>query len=129
MDMLAAGEKRILDLHELEEMRLHSYENARIYKEKTKLIHDKHILPRDFQVGDLVLLFNSRLRIFPGKLKSRWSGPFTVQKVYPFGAIDIGNSSCETFKVNGQRLKHYVADHPRPNRLVQDLSDPVSPET
>jgi transposase InsO family protein len=125
MDMLAAGNKRILELHELDEMRLQSYENATIYKEKTKRIHDKHIMHREFREGDLVLLFNSRLRLFPGKLKSRWSGPFEVKKVYPFGAIDIGNEAQGTFKVNGQRLKHYIADHPQRERLVQELSDPV----
>ena len=109
-------------------MRLYSYENARMYKEKTKRIHDKRIVSRDFKEGDLVLLFNSRLRLFPGKLKSRWSGPFVVRKVHHFGAIEIGNDKCETFTVNGQRLKHYVADHTYQERFVQDLSDPVSPE-
>jgi len=128
MDLLAAGEKRILDLHELEEMRQHSYENARIYKDKTKRIHDKRIMSRDFKEGDLVLLFNSRLRLFPGKLKTRWSGPFVVRRVHHFGAIEIGNDTCGDFKVNGQRLKHYVADHDYQERVVQDLSDPVSPE-
>jgi hypothetical protein len=106
MNMLAAGNKHILELHELDEMRLQSYENASIYKEKTKRIHDKHIMNREFREGDFVLLFNSRLRLFPGKLKSSWSGPFEVKKVYPFGAIDIGNEEQGTFKVNGQRLKH-----------------------
>jgi len=129
MDLLAAGEKRILDLHELEEMRLHAYENARIYKERTKRIHDKHISSREFKVGDLVLLFNSRLRLFPGKLKSRWSGPFRVRKVYPFGAIEIGNDESTAFKVNGQRLKHYIADHPQMERFNQEFSDPAPTET
>ncbi len=127
MDMQAAGEKRILDLHELEEMRLHSYENARIYKDKTKRIHDMRIMPRNFKEGDLVLLFNSRLRLFPGKLKSRWSGPFIVRKVHHFGAIEIGSEACGTFMVNGQRLKPYIADQSYQERFVQDLSDPVSP--
>ena len=125
MDLLAAGEKRVLDLHELEEMRLHAYENARFYKEKTKRLHDQRISPRQFKEGDLVLLFNSRLRIFPGKLKSRWSGPFQVEKVYPFGAVDIWSTESGTFKVNGQRLKHYVADHSMNERSVQFLSDPA----
>ena len=121
--------KRILDLHELEEMRLHAYENARIYKEMTKQIHDKHISSREFKVGDLVLLFNSRLRLFPGKLKSRWSGPFRVMKVYPFGTVEIGKDESTTFKVNGQRLKHYIADHPQIERFDQNLSDPAPAET
>jgi hypothetical protein len=125
MDLLPAGEKRILDLHELEEMRLNAYENARIYKEKTKRIHDKHIMPREFSEGNLVLLFNSRLRLFPGKLKSRWSGPFRVRTVYPFGAVELENKEGQTFKVNGQRLKHYIADHPQEMRVNLDLSDPV----
>ena len=86
MDLLAAGEKRILDLHDLEEMRLHAYENARIYKERTKQVHDKRIASREFSEGNLVLLFNSRLRFFPGKLKSRWSGPFQVKNVSRLGA-------------------------------------------
>ena len=125
--LFRSGEKRILDLHELEEMRLHSYENARIYKDKTKRIHDMRIMPRNFKEGDLVLLFNSRLRLFPGKLKSRWSGPFIVRKVHHFGAIEIGSEACGTFMVNGQRLKPYIADQSYQERFVQDLSDPVSP--
>ncbi|XP_061344040.1 uncharacterized protein LOC133290013 [Gastrolobium bilobum] len=76
-----ANEKRLLQLHELDEFRLAAYENARIYKEKTKRWHDKKIAPKEFEPGQQVLLYNSRLRLFPGKLKSRWSGPFVVKKV------------------------------------------------
>ncbi|KAM6583511.1 hypothetical protein CsatB_010513 [Cannabis sativa] len=108
MDLQAAGEARKLQLNELEEMRLFSYENAKLYKENTKKWHDKRIQPRVFEKGQRVLLFNSRLRLFPGKLKSRWSGPFTITKVYPHGAVDVCNEqSGKEFKVNGQRLKHY----------------------
>ena len=103
----AAGEKRILDIHELEELRLDAYENARIYKERTKKWHDKRIAKREFNEGDIVLLFNSRLKLFPGKLRSRWSGPFEVIKVLQSGAVEIRGKSNETFFVNGQRLKHY----------------------
>ena len=48
------------------------------YKEKMKAWHDKHIVRKEFEAGQRVLLFNSRLKLFPGKLKSQWSGPFTV---------------------------------------------------
>ncbi|CAM8944559.1 unnamed protein product [Rhodiola kirilowii] len=72
---LAASEKRILQLHELDEIRLDSYENARIYKERTKKWHDKRIVRREFNEGERVLLYNSRLRLFPGKLRTKWSGP------------------------------------------------------
>ena len=109
-DLEKAGEKRILDLHELEELRLESYENAKIYKEKAKKWHDQRILRREFQVGDFVLLFNSRFRLFAGKLKSKWSGPFQVQRVYPYGAIEIWSERTGAFKVNGQRLKLYNPD-------------------
>ena len=82
MDSTLAGEKRLLQLSELDEFRNEAYENARIYKEKTKAWHDKHITRKEFAAGQQVLLFNSRLKLFPGKLKSRWSGPFTVTKVF-----------------------------------------------
>ena len=107
MDYKAAGEKRILDLHELEELRMSAYENAKIYKDRTRKWHDKRILKKEFKVGELVLLFNSRLKLFPGKLRSHWSGPFEITKVFQSGAVEIKNKSNEIFTVNGQRLKHY----------------------
>ena len=89
MDLDAAGAKRFLDLQELEELRLNAYENTAIYKEKTKRWHDKKLVPKTYDVGDKVLLFNSRLRLFPGKLKSKWSGPFMVHKLYSHGAVEL----------------------------------------
>ena len=80
--MEAAGEKRLLQLHELDEFRLDAYENTRIYKERTKRWHDKHLVKREFQVGQKVLLYNSRLKLFLGKLRSRWSGPFEIVQVF-----------------------------------------------
>ncbi|GJS11178.1 reverse transcriptase domain-containing protein [Tanacetum coccineum] len=67
-----------IQLNELNELRDQAYENSLIYKEKTKRIHDSKIKNRIFNVGDQVLLFNSRLKIFSGKLKTRWSRPFTI---------------------------------------------------
>ena len=104
-DMKSAGMKRLMQLSELDELRLKSYESATIYKEKTKRWHDKHIHSKEFEIGQQVLLFNSRLKLFPGKLKSRWSSPFKVVKVYPYGAVDITREGSDIFKVNGQRLK------------------------
>ena len=75
-DLKEAGEKRLLDLNALDELRLDAYESARIYKEKARRWHDKHIFRKSFEVGDEVLLFNSRLRLFRRKLRSTWSGPF-----------------------------------------------------
>ncbi|KAG7529819.1 Ribonuclease H-like superfamily, partial [Arabidopsis suecica] len=88
-DIKIAEEKRLIQLNDLNEIRLEAYESSKIYKERTKSFHDKKIVSRGFKVGDQVLLFNSRLRLFPGKLKSRWSGPFSVTTVRPYGAITL----------------------------------------
>ncbi|KAL5578330.1 hypothetical protein UlMin_020029 [Ulmus minor] len=117
-DLHAAGEKRLLQMNEMEEFRNKAYENAKIYKEKTKKWHDRHIQKRDFEEGQQVLLFNSRLKLFPGKLRSRWSGPFTVNKVLPSGAIEVKHPSKGIFTVNGQRLKHYVGENFDIERVV-----------
>ncbi|KAL5537772.1 hypothetical protein UlMin_045638 [Ulmus minor] len=83
LDLEVAGEKRMLQLNELDEFR------------------------RNLEVGQQVLLFNSLLKIFPGKLKSRWSGPFLITQIFPFGAVELEDKSGRKFKVNGQRVKQY----------------------
>ena len=88
-DLKVIGEKSLLQLNELGELCLEAYESLQIYKEKTKHWHDKHILKKKFEVGGPTLLFNSKLRLFPGKLRSRWSGPFKVIKVFPYGAVEV----------------------------------------
>ena len=83
---------------------------ARIYKDKTKKWHDQKILRREFKARELVLLYNSKLKLFPRKLKSRWSGPYIVVASTPFGAVTLKNDSGNEFKVNGQILKHYLRE-------------------
>ena len=95
-------------MNELEELRNKAYDNARIYKEKTKRWHDKKILRREFKVGEQVLLYNSKLKLFPRKLKPRWSDPYTVVTSTPFGAVTLKTEFGSEFKVNGQRLKHFL---------------------
>ena len=107
-DSKAAKEDRLLQLNELEELRNEAYDSARIYMDKTKKWHDQRILRREFKAGDQVLLFNSRLKLFTGKLKSKWSGPYTVVLSTTFGAVTLRTSNHEEFKVNGQKLKHYL---------------------
>ena len=104
----AAKEKRLLQMNELEELRNEAYDNARIYKDKTKKWYDQKIVRREFKAGEQVLLYNSRLKLFPGKLKSRWSGPYTVVTSTPFGAVTLKTDSGSMNEVNGQRLKHYL---------------------
>ncbi|XP_055960668.1 uncharacterized protein LOC130015127 [Mercurialis annua] len=119
-DHKAAGEKRMLQLNELDEFRLNAYENAKLYKEKTKRWHDAHIVPKTFSECSFVLLYNSRLKLFPGKLKSRWSGPFKIRTVASHGALELENSSGEIFKVNGQRCKPYLG--PLTNQVVEQIT-------
>ncbi|XP_019258595.1 PREDICTED: uncharacterized protein LOC109236822 [Nicotiana attenuata] len=108
MDMDLAGEKRLLQLNVLDEFRLHAYENAKLYKEKTKRRHEKNTQHRNFEPGQEDLLFNSSLKLFPGKLKSRWSGPLFAVSVRLHGAVELRDtSSCVTFLVKGKRVKHY----------------------
>ena len=76
-------------MNELEELRNEAYDNAKIYKKKTKKWNDQRILRKEFKVGELVLIYNLRLKLFPGKLKSRWSGPYTVIVVKPFGEVTL----------------------------------------
>ena len=108
MDYDVAGIARKLQLQELEEIRNDAYENARIYKDKNKSLHDQMITRKEFHVGDKVLLYHSHLKLFPGKLRSHWIGPFVVSNVFLYGAFEI--TSLETnnvLKVNGHRLKPF----------------------
>nr|GFC27525.1 reverse transcriptase domain-containing protein [Tanacetum cinerariifolium] len=89
-----------------------AYENSLIYKERTKKLHDDKIKNRIFNVGDQVLLFNSRLKIFLGKLTSRWSGPFTISEIYPYETAKLIHPDGCNFKVNCYRLKHYHGGDP-----------------
>lgn len=104
-----AGGKRLLDMHALDEFRMQAYENALIYKQRAKVWHDKHIVPRTLEQGQSVLLYNSRLKLFPGKLKSRWCGPFLITAVFQHGAVELVDpKEGRKFKVNGHRIKPYL---------------------
>ncbi|CAL9012085.1 unnamed protein product, partial [Prunus brigantina] len=110
-DMKTAGEKRRLQLNELEELRHEAYENAKLYKEKTKQYHDKKILRKTFEKGQ--------------KLRSRWIGPFVITNVFDHGAVEIQNiKDGSTFKVNGHRLKSYFDANFDANIESQPLKEP-----
>ncbi|XP_019251032.1 PREDICTED: uncharacterized protein LOC109229946 [Nicotiana attenuata] len=97
--METAGTNRVNGLHELEEFRFQAFESARLYKERMKLMHDKHILDRNFKPGELVLLYNSKLRLF--------------------------SDGTNKFTVNGQRLKHYLGmTEEKGDSVVISLEDP-----
>ena len=107
-------------------MRNEAYENSKIQKDRMKVFHDKNIIRKSFSPGQKVLLYNSRLHLFPGKLRSRWNGPYIIRHVYHHGAIEIENpKNGDTFKVNGQRLKPFLElDNIENGEEVTLLHDP-----
>ena len=107
MDFQMGGDKRLLQLNELDEFQHKAYENAKIYKQRTKAWHDKHIVRKEYEPGQQVLRFNSWLKLFLGKLKSRWSGPYVTTQVFPYGSVELSYPEMGNFKVDGQCLKPY----------------------
>ncbi|XP_025670294.1 uncharacterized protein [Arachis hypogaea] len=102
LDSQVTGERRLLQLNELDEFILEAYENAKIYNERAKRWHDKKISKRKFELGQQVLLYNSRLKIFPGK-------------VLPYGTDD-------TFIENGHRAKHYLGGSWNKEERIHELA-------
>ena len=79
----------------------------------------------NLSLGQKVLLYNSRLQLFSGKLQSRWVGPYVVRSILPHGAVEVENSTNgHTFKVNGQRLKPFMESFDK-NELIEELADPM----
>ena len=112
MDMNRAGLKRMLEINELEELRNDAYFNSKIEKDRYKKWHDQLITRKTFNQGDQVLLYDSKLHLFPGKLKSRWMGPFIIHQAYLNGSVDLLNpKDKKIFKVNGERVKPYAVCH------------------
>nr|GEY04393.1 hypothetical protein [Tanacetum cinerariifolium] len=112
---------RKLQLNELNKLRDQAYEYSLIYKEKTKKLHDSKIKNRIFNVGDRVLLFNSYLKIFPGKLKTRWTGTFTIAHVFPYETIELSQPDGPNFKGRvrlATRLSKIVALRGRQPMLI-----------
>ena len=124
-DLVQAGKQGLLHMNKLDELQLESYESSRIYKERLKLFHDKNIVRKTFEPHQKVLLYSSRLHIFPGKLCSKWTGLFIVKVVYPYGAVEIENpENGKTFKVNGQRLNPFLKNFDR-QESSGELVDPL----
>ena len=92
---------RKLQLNELKEIRNDVYESSKIYKEKTKVAHDKMISRKEFELGQKVFLFNTRMKLFPGKLRYHQVGPFIVTNVFSHGVVEIGTmKTAKEQKVN-----------------------------
>nr|GEZ01011.1 reverse transcriptase domain-containing protein [Tanacetum cinerariifolium] len=124
-DLKTTGDHRNLQLNELNELRDQAYENSLIYKEQTKKLHDDKIKNRIFNIGDQVLLFNSRLKIFSGKLKSYWFGQFIIFEIYPYGTAKLIHPDGCNFKVIFHRLKHYHGGDPPPLEIPNDYTPKI----
>ncbi|XP_035837230.1 uncharacterized protein LOC110893213 [Helianthus annuus] len=104
-----AGKIRKLQLSKIEEVRDEAYECASAYKDKLKKVHDAKIRKRTFEVSQKVWLYNSRSKLFAGKLKSKWMGPYMITRVGQFGDVDIEDVHTNVKQtVNGRQLKPYL---------------------
>ena len=125
MDMNRASLKRMLEIDELEELRNDAYFNSKIAKDKQKKWHDQLITRKTFSQRDQVLLYDSKLHLFLGKLKSRWTGPFIIHQAYLNGTVDLLNlKDKRVFKVNGQRVKPYAVCHSAEEEEISLLDHP-----
>ncbi|XP_076883254.1 uncharacterized protein LOC143531969 [Bidens hawaiensis] len=126
VDLTTATRKRYFQIHELEELRDAAYSRSLNIKEKTKALHDRCLKGgKEFKKGDKVLLFNSRLKLFAGKLKSKWSGPYLMKEVFPYGVVELENQDNGTsWKVNGHLLKHYLGG---PEESIEMEETPLDP--
>ncbi|XP_076950219.1 uncharacterized protein LOC143623124 [Bidens hawaiensis] len=105
----ACGEARKLALCEIEELRDEAYDCASAYKAKMKKVHDANIRLKNFEVGQRVWLYNTRMKLFPGKLKSKWTGPYLIVRVGNHGQYEIEDFDDHLRQVvNGYRLKPYL---------------------
>ncbi|XP_021636687.2 uncharacterized protein LOC110632683 [Hevea brasiliensis] len=108
MNIDECGTHRKLQLQELEAIRNYAYKDMMIYKAKTKASHDRRLRPKEFEVGQRVLLYHSRLRLFPSNLHSHWLGPYIITNVYDYVVVEIKSETTEKmFKVNGHHSKPY----------------------
>nr|CAN68648.1 hypothetical protein VITISV_002821 [Vitis vinifera] len=124
MDLIRAGAKRCLDLNEMEELRNDAYINSKVAKQRMKKWHDQLISNKELRKRQRVLLYDSRLHIFPGKLKSRWIGLFIIHQVHLNGVVELLNSNgINTFRVNGHRLKPFIEPF-KPEKEEINLLEP-----
>ncbi|XP_076923202.1 uncharacterized protein LOC143585269 [Bidens hawaiensis] len=109
LDLTQAAKNRYLQIHEVEELRDEAYARSWSYKERTKALHDRKLKKvKEFKCGDRVLIYNSRLKLFPGNLRSRWVGSYLVKAEFPHGAVELVDQEGRAWKVNDHRLKHYI---------------------
>ncbi|XP_076947507.1 uncharacterized protein LOC143619463 [Bidens hawaiensis] len=126
LDLTEAAKMRYFHIHELEELPDAAYYRSLNIKEKTKVLHDRRLKGgKEFKKVDKVLFINSRLKLFLGKLRSKWMGPYLVKEVFPYGVVEIENLDNGTsWNVNDHRLKHYLGG---PEDSIKMEETPLDP--
>nr|XP_043633152.1 uncharacterized protein LOC122604328 [Erigeron canadensis] len=114
MDLIEAGENRMLQ-HELDELRHGAYDNSLLYKERTKVWHDRKLKRKDFKAGDKVFLFLSKFKILG------ICGPFVIKHVYSSGCVELYRENGSSFIVNGHRLKLYHEEEVGEGAFIEEL--------
>ena len=115
MDDPAIITERLKQILELEEDRFIAGFQQQVQKAREKAQHGRHVKKKQFQQGDLVLLYDSKFMKFPRKFKTHWKGLYIVQKFTDGGAVQLAKLNGELFPsmINGSRLKKY-RDRPSP---------------
>lgn len=112
----------LMQINALEELRNVAYTNSLIYKDKTKKWCDARLRGnKNFEPGQMVLFFNTKMKLFLGKLKTRWYGPFMVKETFTHATIELYKGDGTTFKVNGHRMKHYKEGMSREDMEEEDV--------
>ncbi|GJV80946.1 reverse transcriptase domain-containing protein [Tanacetum coccineum] len=120
VDLIVAGEKRMFQLHELDELRHQAYEKSHLYKARTKVWHDRKLkMRKEFKNENKVLLFHSKFKFKQPNLRSRCLGPYVVKRQYPSGYVELYGKDGKTFIVNGHRLKLY---HEEENDRMEEIT-------
>ncbi|RVW23640.1 putative mitochondrial protein [Vitis vinifera] len=110
MDLIRAGAKRCLDLNEIEELRNNAYINSKVAKQRMKKWYDQLISNKELRNRQRVLLYDSRLHIFLGKLKSRWIGPFIIHQAQHTAIL--------------RQIQHHLSITSTPEHAIPSSSEP-----
>eukprot|EP00253_Pinus_taeda_P033587 PITA_33587 len=89
LDLIHAQKERLLQLNGLDEQRLQALLHSKVVQLQRKIWHDRHLKEKQFQEGDWAMMYDSRYKYFKGKLRTRWLGPYIVEKCNDNGSILI----------------------------------------
>ena len=116
-------ETRLIAIEDLEEAREDALARTTEVQARRKMEFDDK-LPKDYgiKVGGMVLLYDNRHKDFPGKLHTRWIGPYKVNYIFSNDSLqleDLQGVWLDT-RVNGSRVKKYVPEDITSDRSTTD---------